>query len=334
MRPGSLATCRFASPTRASWCSSASPGRASRRGRPSGSPRRRSCRPTTCAAVVGHHRHDMRASKDANDVLELIVSQAAPAGPAHGHRLHRPRAESASPLPGVGDEGGGAVPRHRRRHARTRDPCPQPRPAGGRAVGGRHEPAAVAGGQRRGARRGLRRRPSGVGRRRHRRARPALRLAGRGPAPAGGSHATALRPSDRRLVVARRRRRACPPPRRHRQRGRGGRLLVAVGDGPLRADPGRRPGVGGHPREHGHARLPRRRHEHRCAWAPSSTVSPTATSATSPRSSRPSTCCPAGGRSAGSALPGTSASTSCTAGSSRRSPSATPASRTPSNCCR
>ena len=81
---------------------------------------------------------------------------------------------------------------------------------------------------------------------------------------------------------------------------RGGRLLVDLRDGPLRADPERRPRVGGHAREHGDARLPGRRRRPPPGSARSSRASRTATSPTWPRSSPPWTCCPAGGPSAGS----------------------------------
>ena len=136
-------------------------------------------------------------------------------------------------------------------------------------------------------------------------------------APAGGPLPLELRPADLALRLGGPRRR----PRRRsprRTRGRGGRLHVPVGDGPLPPDPAGRARVGGHARELHDARLPRRRDVAGSGSARSSPASPTATSRTSPRSWRRSTCSPAAARCAGSAPAGSSASTRSTAGTSRR----------------
>ena len=122
--------------------------------------------------------------------------------------------------------------------------------------------------------------------------------------------------------------------RRDRRRGRGGRVHLDLGDGPLPADPPGRARVGGDARGLHDARLPRRAHDARRASARCAPASPTATSPPSARSSPPSTCCPAGGRWPGSASAGSSASTTSTAGSSRRGAGATSCSRTPSSCSR
>ena len=287
-------------------------------------------------AVVGHHRHDLRATKDATEVLELIVDQAPAPRPAHRDRLHGARSRRPHPLPVLAAPAGVAChavvvdtpERETRARNRSRPeavrravvtsqlkalPPPSPRSTS--------EPFA-----------GVHRVSDGddvtiVPR--------SLYDAPAAARPTGGSHDDALRPPARRLVVARRRRRAGAAARRHRPHRRGGRLLVDLGDGPLPPDPAGRPGVGGHAREHDHARLPRRRHQHGSASARSShgvTYRNLAhlakiVATLDVLSGRPGVLRPRRGLVRARAR-------RSTAGTSRPSPAATTCSRTPCSCCR
>ena len=118
-----------------------------------------------------------------------------------------------------------------------------------------------------------------------------------------------VRTAGAAIHVAGRQRRDRRHARGDRRRGRGGRVLVDLGDGPLPADPPGRARVGGDARGLHDARLPRRAHHARRASARCARASRTATSPPSARSSPPSTCCPAGGRWPGSGSAGSSAST-------------------------
>ena len=220
-------------------------------------------------AVVGHHRHDMRATQGRHGGTRAHRRQAAAPRADDDRRLDRSRPDHPRRVPSPRRGRRRALPRRRCRHPRAGDQSPEPGPPGGRRVRRRDGPAALV---RRLARRdpdrGLRRRPPHVGRRRRARPPLALRLTGGRPPPGGGSHAAALRPADRPLRLARRGSRARRPPRRHRPRGRGRRLLVDLGDGPRRADPVRRTRVGGDAREHRDPRIPRRVDDDRSARRP------------------------------------------------------------------
>ena len=138
--------------TRAWWCWSGSPGRASRRGPGGGSSRRRSCRADDLRAVVGHAPPRPAGDQGRHRGPRADRHQAPAPRPAHGHRLDRARPGGAAPATAALADGAGvAVPRRRRRHARAGDAGPQPLATRGRAVGGRHQPARGARRCRRGA---------------------------------------------------------------------------------------------------------------------------------------------------------------------------------------
>ena len=203
-----------ACPTRAWWCSSASPGRASRRGPRSwfDPPAIVSC--DDLRAIVGRHRHDLRATKDATRGPRADRHQAPAPRPADRHRLDRPRPGGPGPLPRLADRAGVAchavVVDTPERETRARNRAP----AGGRAVGvvtSQLEALAAAASRRRWTTRASTASTAS----------PTASVAvvprslydapGGRPAPTGGSHDDALRPAARRLVLARRRRRDSRP---------------------------------------------------------------------------------------------------------------------------
>ena len=114
-------------PTRASSCSSVSPGAGKSTWAAPWFPAPAIVSSDDLRAVVGRHRHDLQATKDALEVLDLVVTKRLRRGTADRRRLDRPRTGGAGALPGLAGRGRRAVPRRRsstrpsaRRRARNR----------------------------------------------------------------------------------------------------------------------------------------------------------------------------------------------------------------------
>ena len=282
-------------------------------------------------AVVGAGERDQRASRDAFELLDLIVAKRLRRGlttvvdstglDARRRAAWRTLAEREGvPAYAVVLDTPEKVVRERNRARGT--------PVATKVVAAQLREAA---GARPAPSRGLRRRPRrGPGRaraarvpggaRRRPRARRTIRSRSSSASSSRASTGTGIRPRG--------------DARGRRARGRGGGLHEPLGDGPLPPDPAGRARVGGHARELHDARLPRRRHRadparharHR-RHLPQPRPSRQARGHARRALRRPRPVRPRDRR-------GSSASTGSTAGPSRRSPSATRCSRTRSSCCR